>query len=377
MLIVGVVREMAVGERRVAFVPSFVAAAQKANLELLVEKDAGLGAGFSNEAYSEAGAEIVSAADLLKRSDVVVSVQRPSVTLTSKQIAIALFDPLTHPDQVPAASGATLFSLDLIPRTTRAQAMDVLSSQANLAGYLGVLIGATELPKILPMMSTAAGTIPPARVLILGAGVAGLQAIATARRLGGVVSGYDVRSEVKEQIESLGARFVELPLETATAQDAGGYAKALGEEFYSKQRQLLGDVLAEMDLVVTTAAVPGMKAPILITDEMAERMSPGSVIVDLAAERGGNCSLTKPGETVIHNGVRILGPLNLPSRLATNASQLFSKNVQSFLLNMVKDGELNMDMEDPIVSGSLIAMGGEVVHPRVLEALKAREAVRA
>jgi NAD(P) transhydrogenase subunit alpha len=291
-------------------------------------------------------------------------------------MGIAVYDPLTYPEKVAAKSGATLFSLDMVPRTTRAQAMDVLSSQANLGGYLGVLIGATELTKILPMMTTAAGTIPPARALILGAGVAGLQAIATARRLGAVVSAYDVRAAVKEQVESLGARFVELPLETESAQDAGGYAKALGEEFYAKQRQLLGDVLAQTDLVITTAAVPGMKAPILVTEPMAARMAPGSVIVDLAAERGGNCELTKPGETVEYHGVRILGPLNLPSRLSTNASQLFSKNVQTFLLNMVKDGQFNLNLEDPIVSGSLIAQGGAIVHTRVQEVLRSREESR-
>ncbi|HLK14750.1 MAG TPA: NAD(P) transhydrogenase subunit alpha [Fimbriimonadaceae bacterium] len=375
MMIVGVVRETAAGERRVALVPAGVAALKKAKLDVVVEKDAGKSAGFSDDAYKEAGAELGSSSDVGAKADIVLAVQKPKQDLKASQVGIAIFDPLTYPDQVPAKSGATLFSLDLIPRTTRAQAMDVLSSQANLGGYLGVLIGATELTKILPMMTTAAGTIPPARALILGAGVAGLQAIATARRLGAIVSGYDVRTAVKEQVESLGARFVELPLETESAQDAGGYAKALGEEFYAKQRQLLGDVLAETDLVITTAAVPGMKAPILVTAAMAERMAPGSVIVDLAAERGGNCELTKAGETVEHKGVRIIGPLNLPSRLATNASQLFSKNIQSFLLNMVKEGALEMDMEDPIVSGSLLAKGGEVVHERVKEIL-AKEGAR-
>ncbi len=371
---VGVVRETAAGERRVALVPAGVAALKKAKLDVIVEVDAGLSAGFSNDSYKDSGAELVSAAELAQRADVVLAVQRPNFQLKANQLGIAVFDPLSYPENLPAASGATLFSLDLVPRTTRAQAMDVLSSQANLGGYLGVLIGATELTKILPMMTTAAGTIPPARALILGAGVAGLQAIATARRLGAIVSGYDVRTAVKEQVESLGARFVELPLETEAAQDAGGYAKALGEEFYAKQRQLLGDVLAQQDMAITTAAVPGMKAPILITAEMAARMAPGSVIVDLAAERGGNCELTKPGEVVEFHGVRILGPLNLPSRLATNASQLFSKNVQTFLLNMIKDGELNMNLEDPIISGSLVAQGGKIVHTRVLEILAKREA---
>lgn len=371
---VGVVRETSVGERRVAIVPAGIAALKKAKLDVLVEADAGLGAGFSNVLYEEAGAEVVSATDLAARVDIVLAVQRPAFELRKDQIAIAVFDPLTSPELVPSASGATIFSLDLVPRTTRAQAMDVLSSQANLGGYLGVLIGATELTKILPMMTTAAGTIPPARALILGAGVAGLQAIATARRLGAVVSGYDVRPAVKEQVESLGARFVELPLETDSAQDAGGYAKALSEEFYAKQRQLLGDVLAQQDLVITTAAIPGKKAPILITTAMAERMAPGSVIVDLAAERGGNCELTSSGETVVHNGVRILGPVNLPSRLATNASQLFSKNVQTFLLNIVKDGAAAINLEDPIVSGSLVAQDGEIVNPMVLKAIAERGA---
>ena len=370
---VGVVRETAAGERRVALVPAGVAALKKAKLDVIVEIDAGLSAGFSNDSYKDSGAELVSATEIAQRAEIVLAVQRPNFELKANQIGIAVYDPLTAPEDLPVQSGATLFSLDLVPRTTRAQAMDVLSSQANLGGYLGVLIGATELTKILPMMTTAAGTIPPARALILGAGVAGLQAIATARRLGAIVSGYDVRTAVKEQVESLGARFVELPLETESAQDAGGYAKALGEEFYAKQRQLLGDVLAQQDMAITTAAVPGMKAPILITAEMAARMAPGSVIVDLAAERGGNCELTKPGETVEYHGIRILGPLNLPSRLATNASQLFSKNVQTFLLNMVKEGALNMNLEDPIVSGSLVAQGGKIVHTRVLEVLAKRE----
>ncbi len=368
-MLVGLLREEALGERRVALVPAGVAAFKKAKVEIVIEQGAGVESGYSDSAYQDAGAEIASAADIVKRADVLVGVRPPKVSLRSGQVSVAIYDPLSAPAEVPAASGATIFSLDLIPRTTRAQAMDVLSSQSNLAGYLGVLLGATELTKILPMMTTAAGTLPPAKILILGAGVAGLQAIATARRLGAVVSAYDVRSAVKEQIESLGARFVELPIDAGDSQTSGGYAKAMGEEFYARQRQLLGDVLSEMDMVVTTALVPGMKAPILVTQAMAERMHPGSVIVDLAAERGGNCELTQPGETIIHNGVKILGPLNLSSKLATHASLLFSKNVVTFVLNMVKDGAIEMNMEDPIVTGSMVAKGGEIVHPAVREKL--------
>ena len=368
-MLVGLMREVASGERRVALVPAGVSALKKAKLEVIVEEGAGVESGYTDQAYRDAGAEVGKAPDILKKADLVVGIRPPSV-LRPDLISIALYDPLSAPKEVPAASGATLFSLDLIPRTTRAQAMDVLSSQSNLAGYLGVLIGSTELSKILPMMTTAAGTLPPAKVLVLGAGVAGLQAIATARRLGAVVSAYDVRSAVKEQIESLGARFVELPIDAGDSQTSGGYAKAMGEEFYARQRQLLGDVLAEMDMVVTTALVPGMKAPILVTTAMAERMHPGSVIVDLAAEKGGNCELTKPGETYVHNGVKIVGPLNLASSLCTHASLLFSKNVTTFLLNMVsKEGVFEMKMEDPIVSGSLLAKGGEVVHAQVRERL--------
>ena len=364
---VGVLREQAQGERRVALVPAALAPLVKAKLEIVVEAGAGIEAGISDQHYKDSGASIAARSEVAL-ADIVVSIRPPTVMLGLNQVGIAIFDALSNPTEVPASSGATLFSLDLVPRTTRAQAMDVLSSQANLGGYLGVVIGATELPKVFPMMTTAAGTLAPAKVLILGAGVAGLQAIATARRLGAVVSAYDVRAAVKEQIESLGARFVELPIE-ADAQDSGGYAKAMGEEFYNRQQELLGNVLAEVDLVVTTAAVPGMKAPTLVTQAMVEKMAAGSVIVDLAAERGGNCELTKAGETVIHQGVKILGPQNLPSRLATHASQLFAKNIQSFILNIVKDGALAINMEDPIVSGSLLAKGGEVVHPQVKERL--------
>jgi NAD(P) transhydrogenase subunit alpha len=276
-------------------------------------------------------------------------------------------DPLTDANPVlgAATAGVISFALDLVPRITRAQAMDVLSSQANLAGYKAVIMAANSIPKIFPMLMTAAGTITPARVFVVGAGVAGLQAIATARRLGAVVSAYDVRPVAKEQVESLGARFVQLPVPTETAQDAGGYAKALGAEFYAKQAELMTSVVAESDVVITTAAIPGQKAPILITAAMVEQMQPGSVLVDLAAERGGNCELTRPGETTIVHGVSILGPLNIPATVAHHASQLFSKNIATFLLNMIKDAAINIDISDEIVVGTLLTNDGKVVHPRL------------
>jgi NAD(P) transhydrogenase subunit alpha len=258
-----------------------------------------------------------------------------------------------------------------MPRITRAQSMDALSSMATVAGYKAVLIAADTLPRMFPMLMTAAGTVAPARVLVIGAGVAGLQAIATARRLGAVVSGYDIRAAVKEQIESLGARFVVLAIEPAGAEDKGGYAKAMGEEFYRRQRELLGDVLSEQQVVITTAAVPGKKAPILITSEMAARMAPGSVIVDIAAERGGNCELTRPGETVERNGVRVIGPLNLPSTIPYHASQMYAKNIATFLKYLIKDGKLVLDREDEIVRETLVTHGGEIVHPRVQEMVNA------
>jgi len=267
-----------------------------------------------------------------------------------------------------AATGTTLFSMEMMPRITRAQSMDILSSMATIAGYKAVLLAADALPKLFPMMMTAAGTLAAARVFVVGAGVAGLQAIASARRLGAVVHAYDVRPVVREQVESLGGKFVELELETDTAEDAGGYAKELGEDFYTKQREMMLSVVAESDVVITTAAIPGRKAPILVTREMVEGMRRGSVIVDLAAERGGNCELTKAGERVDHNGVTILGPLNIPSDVPYHASQMYSKNVTTFLLHLVKDQELVIDLEDEITKGTLITRDGAVVHERVLEA---------
>jgi NAD(P) transhydrogenase subunit alpha len=269
--------------------------------------------------------------------------------------------------QAIASTGVTSFAIELMPRTTRAQSMDALSSMATASGYKAVLIASDILPRIFPMLTTAAGTITPARVLIIGVGVAGLQAIATARRLGAVVSAYDVRPAVKEQVQSLGGRFVELPLEVKDAQDAGGYAKAQDETFYQRQRELLGKVIAESDVVITTAVVPGKKAPVLVTKEMMVGMAPGSVIVDLAAERGGNCELTKSGEKISVNGVTIIGWINLASTVPYHASQMYSKNVSNFLLNMVKDGKLNLNMQDDIISNTLVTQDSEIVSPRIRE----------
>jgi NAD(P) transhydrogenase subunit alpha len=289
------------------------------------------------------------------------------------QLLIGFGEPLTAVREVSelARTGVSFFAMELMPRITRAQSMDALSSMATIAGYRAVLMGAEALPKIFPMLMTAAGTITAARVLVLGAGVAGLQAIATARRLGAVVSAYDVRSAVKEQVESLGAKFVVLDLDTGSSEGQGGYAKAMDEEFYRRQRALLTEVLREQDVVITTAAVPGKKAPILVTAEMASAMAPGSVIVDIAAERGGNCELTKPGETVVHQGISILGPLNVPSTTPYHASQMYGSNLTAFLKLMVKNGELTINREDEIIRETLVTHGGEVVNARVSELLGA------
>jgi NAD(P) transhydrogenase subunit alpha len=287
------------------------------------------------------------------------------------QFVLGMCDPLGEPKAVAeiATTGASLFALELIPRTTRAQAMDVLSSMATIAGYRAVLLAAVELPKIFPLLMTAAGTLTAARVYIIGAGVAGLQAIATARRLGAVVRAYDVRPAVREQVESLGGKFVELPLETAGAEGQGGYAKAQDEEFYRRQRELMAQVVAESDVVITTAAIPGKPSPLLITAEAVAGMQPGSVIVDLAAERGGNCALTKADERVASGGVTILGPTNLPSEVPQHASQMFSGNVTNFLLNLVKKGEVVLNCDDPIIRETLAAHDGQVAHPRLRELL--------
>ena len=377
---IGVVRERCPGERRVGRVPSAVAPLVKAGHEVLVEESAGLAAGFDDAAYRDAGARTASRDDVFA-ADCILAVRTAGAAgaawdedrarLRPGVVVVAMADPLSEPEACRAAahSGATLFALELVPRITRAQSMDVLSSQANIAGYRAVLVAATHLPRILPMMTTAAGTITPAKVLVLGAGVAGLQAIATAKRLGAQVSAYDVRPAVKEQVQSLGAKFVELPLETGSSEAAGGYAKAMGEEFYAKQRELLGKVVAESDVVVCTALIPGQKAPVLVTAEMVRRMKPGSVVVDMAAERGGNCEGSKPDETVVVEGVTILGPTNLPADVAAHTSQLYAKNITTFLAHLLKCGLPQVAADDEIVRDTLVAAGGEVVHPKIREKL--------
>jgi len=380
-MIVGIPKETFPGENRVAIVPATVPSLQKSGFIVHVESGAGLNAGFPDKLYEDQGAVISDRAEVFAKANVLLQIRTVGTNpetdsndigaLKEGQIVIGLIDALTNVDAVKslAASKVKSFALELVPRITRAQAMDVLSSQANLAGYKAALIAADSMPRIFPMMMTAAGTITPARVLVIGAGVAGLQAIATANRLGSIVSAYDIRPAVKEQVQSLGAKFVELELETGEAEDKGGYAKAMDEEFYKKQRELMAKVVAENDAVISTAAIPGKKAPILITQEMVEGMKPGSVIVDLAAESGGNCEATKAGETVDVGGVKVIGPVNVPSSVPYHASQMYAKNIANLLLLMVKEEELKIDLEDEILKESLVTDGGNVVNDRVKESL--------
>ena len=368
-LISGVLKETLPGERRVAVTPSALSVLAKAGVEVLVERDAGLEPGFLDADYAAKGAVTGLTADEVRsRAEILLQVRVPEHPdgLKRGAIVIGFCDPLTDPELVAryAKAGVTLFSMEFIPRTTRAQSMDALSSMASIAGYKAVLLAANALPRLFPMMTTAAGTAPPARVLVMGAGVAGLQAIATSRRLGAVVSGYDVRAAVKEQIESLGAKFVNIEL-GVKGEGEGGYARALDEDAIRRQREQMAIVLKDQDVVITTAAVPGKKAPLLVTREMVHAMAPGSVIVDLAAERGGNCELTKAGETVIEQGVTILGPVNLPASVPHYASQMYARNIVTFLKNMVKNGQLNIDVNDEIVRETLLARDGDVVNPRV------------
>src|SRR5437879_8901629 len=382
-MIVGVPRESFPGERRVALVPAAMPNLTKAGLEVVVEAGAGAAAGYPDTDYAAKGAKVAAdRAEVFRAADIVVQILcHGSNDKTGKadvpffrngQVLIGFLRPLGSIETIQeiAAKGVTSFSVELMPRTTRAQSMDVLSSMATICGYKAVVLAADTSPRIFPMLTTAAGTITPGRVFVIGAGVAGLQAIATARRLGAVASAYDLRPAAKEQVQSLGGRFVELPIEAKDAEDARGYARPQDETFYARQRELLGRVVRESDVVITAAVIPGKKSPVLITADMVRQMAPGSVIVDLATERGGNCELTHTGETVIEHGVAIIGAINLASSVPYHASQMYSRNVTNFLLYQMKDGKLEHDLKDEIIRETMVTHGGEIVNPRVREFFK-------
>lgn len=382
-MIVGVPRESFPGERRVALVPAVIPVLAKAGLEVVVQAGAGIDAGYPDAEFAAKGAKIVAdRAEVFRAADIIVQILcygsndqtgKDDLPLFKRdQILIGFLRPLGSVETVQgiASAGVTSFSVELMPRTTRAQSMDVLSSMGTIAGYKAVIIAADKLPRIFPMLTTAAGTITPARVFIIGAGVAGLQAIATARRLGAITSSYDMRPAAKEQVQSLGARFVELPIEAKDAQDAGGYAKAQDESFYLKQRELLKQVVTQSDIVITTAVIPGKTSPILVTKEMVEGMAPGSVIVDMASERGGNCELTKIGEVIVEHGVTIIGWINLASTVPYHASMMYAKNISAFLTHIIKDGKFQYNSEDQIMRETMLTRGGEIVNPRVREFFK-------
>jgi len=375
-VIIAVGKERLAGERRVALVPDGVRAFAKAELEVRIEAGAGAGAGVADAEYEAAGARVEKdRSALLAAADLWLAVQPPDEAvvagLREGSAVVALLRPLDEPEraQALAARRLTAFSLELVPRITRAQSMDVLSSQATLAGYRAVLMAALRLPKLFPMMVTAAGTITAARVFVIGAGVAGLQAIATAKRLGAIVEAYDTRAAVAEQIESLGGRFVSFELDAGDAQDAGGYAKAQSEEFYAKQRAFMAQQAAKSDVIITTALVPGRRAPVLLDEAGVRGMKAGSVIVDLAAQNGGNCEVTRADEVVEIDGKTVLGPTNLPSDAAADASRMFSRNLVNLVTHLVAEGKLALDREDEITRGSLVTIDGEVVHPVVREKL--------
>jgi NAD(P) transhydrogenase subunit alpha len=379
-MIVGVPRETYPGERRVALVPAMVPSLKKAGLDVLVQAGAGLQAGYPDADYVEKGArlaptreEVFAAADILVQflchgaNDKNGSEDLP--LLRKAQVLVGFLRPLGTVKTVQdiASRGVTSFSVELMPRITRAQSMDALSSMATICGYKAVVLAADTLPRMFPMLTTAAGTIAPAKVFIIGAGVAGLQAIATSRRLGAVASAYDMRAASKEQVMSLGGRFVELPIEAKDAQDAGGYAKAQDESFYQKQRELLAKTVAESDVVITAAVIPGKRSPILVTKDMVARMAPGSVVVDLAAERGGNCELTKPDETIVVHGVTIIGMFNLAETVPYHASQMYARNISAFLQNLTKDGKVQLNLKDEIIRETLVTHECEIVNARVRE----------
>lgn len=358
---------------------------RKSQIEVVVEHAAGLEAGFPDDMYVARGARLATRAEIFQLADIIAQVRclgansdagRSDLSLLRPGQALVGFgEPLTALAECSdlAGTGASFFAMELMPRITRAQSMDALSSMATISGYRSVLLAASHLPKMFPLLMTAAGTVTPAKVFVLGVGVAGLQAIATARRLGAVVSAYDVRPAVKEQVESVGAKFVTLDVDSQAAEDKGGYAKSMDEAFYRRQRELLSEVLREQDVVITTAVVPGRKAPVLITGQMITGMCCGSVIVDIAAERGGNCDLTRAGETVAYQGISILGPLNLPSMVPYHASQMFATNIAAFLKLLVRDGALNINLEDEIIRETLVTHHNKVVHPRISELLNASQ----
>jgi NAD(P) transhydrogenase subunit alpha len=382
-VIVGVPKEIYPGERRVALVPAVIPTLAKSGLEVVVQAGAGEPAGYPDSAYAEKGGRVLpDRAAIFNAADIIVQVLcYGSNDLTGKadlplfrrdQVLIGFLRPFGSSEMVRqiAEAGITSFAVELIPRTTRAQSMDALSSMGTICGYKAVLVAAETSIRVFPMMTTAAGTITPARVFVIGAGVAGLQAISTARRLGAVASAYDMRAASKEQVQSLGGRFVELPIEAQNAQDARGYGTAQDETFYARQRELLTRVVAESDIVITAAVIPGKKSPVLITAEMVKRMASGSVIVDLASERGGNCELTRTGETVTEHGVTIIGAINLASSVPYHASQMYARNLTTFLAYMVKDGKLQLNLQDEIMRETLVTRGGEIVNTRVRDSYK-------
>ncbi len=381
-MIIGVPKEVYPGEARVAWVPSVLPAMIKAGFEFVVEAGAGLAAGYTDEAFTAKGARLGSRADVFQQAEIITQVLCPGANdrtggedlrqIRPGQYWVGFFRPLgdLKTVQAVAATGATALALELMPRITRAQSMDVLSSMATIAGYKAVILAANQLPRLLPMFTTAAGTVTPARVLVIGAGVAGLQAIATAKRLGAVISAYDLRPAVKEQVQSLGARFVELPLDTQNSEDARGYAKQQDETFYQKQRELLHKTVAESDVVITTAVVPGQKAPVLVTRAMVEAMAPGSVIVDMAAERGGNCELTQSGRIAEVNGVHLIGLINLAGTVPYHASQLYARNLANYLGLLFKGGRKEPDWNDQIAADTVLARGREIVQSRVRDFYK-------
>ncbi|MBP0029071.1 Re/Si-specific NAD(P)(+) transhydrogenase subunit alpha [Roseofilum reptotaenium CS-1145] len=376
---IGVAKEVEYRERRVALIPDAIAKLTKQGLEIWVESGLGEQSCFEDSAYEEAGAQVISDKEKLwKEVDVLLKVGSPVEEelglLTPGKVLISFLNPLGQPEMIQKLANAqvTALSMELIPRTSRAQSMDALSSQAGVAGYKAVLIAAAALPKFFPMLTTAAGTIRPAKVFVIGAGVAGLQAIATARRLGAVVEAFDIRPAVKEEVQSLGAKFVEVTLNEETVAE-GGYAREISEDSKRRSQELVAEHVKTADVVITTAQVPGKKAPRLVTKEMVAQMKPGSVVVDLAAEQGGNCEVSEAGKDVVYEGVTVIGPINLPASMAIHASQMYAKNISTLLNYLVKEGELNLDFDDDIISGTVVTHGGEIRNQRVKDALASEQ----